>query len=145
MGLSFTIAAGPRQHSHSQVRVPRDSWSHFTVSGSRLRQLGGPDPRIYIPQEQRDPVIPIDTGFYFVASYDLQGYGGGIRPRLHKGYLEVVKANICTTCLNIQKLYIVTTDCAYVLYIIHKIIINISINSMKSLSETVNLYLCLSN
>jgi hypothetical protein len=25
-GLSFTTAAGPRQSSHSRVRVPRDSW-----------------------------------------------------------------------------------------------------------------------
>jgi hypothetical protein len=25
MGLSFTIAVGPHQRSHSQVRVPRDS------------------------------------------------------------------------------------------------------------------------
>jgi hypothetical protein len=33
---SFTIAAGPRQCSHSQVRFLRDSWPHFTVSGSRL-------------------------------------------------------------------------------------------------------------
>jgi hypothetical protein len=31
MGLSFTVAADPRQRSHSQVRVPRDSWPHFTV------------------------------------------------------------------------------------------------------------------
>jgi hypothetical protein len=30
MGLSFTIAAGPRQRIHSQVRVPRDTWPHFT-------------------------------------------------------------------------------------------------------------------
>jgi hypothetical protein len=29
MGLSFTIAAGPRQRSHSQVRVPWDSWPYF--------------------------------------------------------------------------------------------------------------------
>jgi hypothetical protein len=36
MGLSFTIAAGPRQRSYSQVRVPRDSWPYFTVSDSRL-------------------------------------------------------------------------------------------------------------
>jgi hypothetical protein len=35
-GLSFTIAAGPRQRSHSQVRVPRDSWPYFTVSNSSL-------------------------------------------------------------------------------------------------------------
>jgi hypothetical protein len=36
MCLSFTIAAGPRQRIHSQVRVPQESWPHFTVSDSRL-------------------------------------------------------------------------------------------------------------
>jgi hypothetical protein len=36
MGLSFTIPAGPRQRSHSQVRVPRGSWPHFTVSDSYI-------------------------------------------------------------------------------------------------------------
>jgi hypothetical protein len=35
-GLSFTIAAGPRQRSHSRVRVPWDSRPHFSVSDSRL-------------------------------------------------------------------------------------------------------------
>jgi hypothetical protein len=55
----FTIAAGSRQ------RIPRDSWSHFTVSHSRLPQLGGPGPRIYIPQEQGGPVIPPSIGFSF--------------------------------------------------------------------------------
>jgi hypothetical protein len=35
-GLSFTIAAGPRQRSHFQVRVPWDSWPHFIVSDLRL-------------------------------------------------------------------------------------------------------------
>jgi hypothetical protein len=34
--LSFTIAAGPRQRSHSRVRVPWDSPSYFTVSDARL-------------------------------------------------------------------------------------------------------------
>jgi hypothetical protein len=52
MGLSFTVAAGPRQRSHSQVRLPRDSWPHFTVSGSRLSKPGKLGPRIYNPQEQ---------------------------------------------------------------------------------------------
>jgi hypothetical protein len=65
MGLPFTIAAGPRQRSHSHVRVPRDSWPHFTVSDSRLPQHGGAGPRIYIPQEQGGPVIPPGTGFPF--------------------------------------------------------------------------------
>jgi hypothetical protein len=82
MGLSFAIAAGPRQRSHSQVRDQRDSRPHFTVSYSRLPQPGGPGPRIYIPQEQGGPVIPPDTGSLFVASYDSQGYGGGIGLRL---------------------------------------------------------------
>jgi hypothetical protein len=57
MGLSFTNSAGPRQRCHSQVRVPRDSGPYFTVSDSRLPQPGGPSPRIYISQEQGDPVI----------------------------------------------------------------------------------------
>jgi hypothetical protein len=35
-GLSFTIAAGPRQRSYSQVRVPWDSRPYFIVSDSRL-------------------------------------------------------------------------------------------------------------
>jgi hypothetical protein len=64
-GLSFTITPDPRQGSYFRVRVPRDSWPHFTVSDSRLLQFGGPGPRIYIPQEQGGPVIPPDTGFPF--------------------------------------------------------------------------------
>jgi hypothetical protein len=44
VGLSFTIVAGPRQRSHSQVRVSRDSWPYFTNSDLRLLQPGGPGP-----------------------------------------------------------------------------------------------------
>jgi hypothetical protein len=65
MGLSFTIAAGSRQRSNSQIRVPRDSRLHFTVSDSRFPQPGGRSPRIYIPQEQGGPVVPPGTGFPF--------------------------------------------------------------------------------
>jgi hypothetical protein len=60
----FTIAAGPLQRSHSQVKVPRDPWPHFTVSNSRLPQRGGWGPRrplIYNPQEQGGSVIPPDS------------------------------------------------------------------------------------
>jgi hypothetical protein len=56
-GLTFTVAVGHRQRSHSWVRVP------LTVSDSRHPQPGGPGPRIYIPQEQGGPVIPPGTGF----------------------------------------------------------------------------------
>jgi hypothetical protein len=73
MGLSFTIAICPRQHSHSQVRVPQDSLPHFTVSDSRPLQPGGPGPRIYIPQEQSGPVIPPRTGFPFRGLLRLAG------------------------------------------------------------------------
>jgi hypothetical protein len=65
MSLSFTIAAGPRQRSHSQVRFLRDSWPYFTVSDSIHPQPGGPGPRIYIPPEQAGPVIPPSTVFPF--------------------------------------------------------------------------------
>jgi hypothetical protein len=58
----------PPQRSHSRVRVPRESWPHFTLSESKLPQPGGPGSSIYIPQEQDGPVIPPGTGFLFVAS-----------------------------------------------------------------------------
>jgi hypothetical protein len=64
MGLSSSISDGPRQRSHSQVRVPRHSWPHFIVSDSRLPQPGGP-PVFISPQEQVGPVIPPGTGFPF--------------------------------------------------------------------------------
>jgi hypothetical protein len=73
MGLSFTIAAGPRQSSHSQVRGPRHSWPHFTVSDSRLPQPGGPGPRIYITQEQGGPVVSLGIGFLFRGLLRLAG------------------------------------------------------------------------
>jgi hypothetical protein len=73
MGLSFTIAADPRQRSHSEVRVQRDSWPHFNVSDSRLLQPEGSLLRIYISQEQGGPVITPGTEFSFLASYDSQG------------------------------------------------------------------------
>jgi hypothetical protein len=56
-GLSFVYAAGPRKRSLSLVLVPRDLRPYFTVS-------------------------VFETSL-FVASYDSQGHGGGIRPRLH--------------------------------------------------------------
>jgi hypothetical protein len=44
-GLSFTIAAGPRQSSHSRVRVPWVSRPYFTVSDLRLLFLSPPTTR----------------------------------------------------------------------------------------------------
>jgi hypothetical protein len=44
-GLSFTIAAGPRQRSHFLVRVQWDSWPYFTLSDSRLSFSSPPTTR----------------------------------------------------------------------------------------------------
>jgi hypothetical protein len=65
LGLSLTTAVNPCQRSNSRFRVPRDSWPYFTVSDSRLPQLGGPGPCIYIFQEQGGPVMSPGTGFPF--------------------------------------------------------------------------------
>jgi hypothetical protein len=61
-GLSFTIAAGLRERGYfeSESRGTRD---HILLSQIR--------------------------DFPFVASYDSHGYGGGIRPRLHKGFSRI--------------------------------------------------------
>jgi hypothetical protein len=64
MGLSFTVAAGLRQRSHYQDRVPQDS-RYFAVSNLRLPQPGGPGPRIYIPQEHGGPIIPQALEYFF--------------------------------------------------------------------------------
>jgi hypothetical protein len=84
-GLSFTIAVGPRQRSYSRVRFSWDSRPYFIAPELRFPQPAGPGPGIYIPQEHDGSVIPPEIVFPFVASYDEQGYGGGIRTRLHMG------------------------------------------------------------
>jgi hypothetical protein len=72
MGLSLTIVAGPRQRSHSRVRVLRDSWPYFTVSDLRIPQPGGPGPRIYSPQEQSGQLYTQAVASLFFASYEMQ-------------------------------------------------------------------------
>jgi hypothetical protein len=56
-GLSFTIAAGPRQRSHSRVRVLWDSRPYFTDSDSRLPFLLPPT----IRREVFDPASKWDS------------------------------------------------------------------------------------
>jgi hypothetical protein len=70
-GLSFTIAAGPRQRSHSRVRVSWDSGPYFTVSDSRLPFSSPPTTRSV--------------------------NGGGIRPRLHTGEIYDSSQSYVTT------------------------------------------------
>jgi hypothetical protein len=77
-GLPFTIAASPRQRTHSRVRVPGDSWPYFTVSDSRPPTWRTKSPYLYLQA----------LGSLFVAFYDSQGYGGGIRTCLQAEFAE---------------------------------------------------------
>jgi hypothetical protein len=69
-GLSFTIAADPRQRSHSRVRVPWDSRPYFTVSDSRLTFSSTPMTRratveVFDPPSTRDsPEFSHTSSFY---------------------------------------------------------------------------------
>jgi hypothetical protein len=49
------------ERSHSQVRVPRSSWPHFTLSDLRLPQTWKTRSLYLYPQEQGGPVIPPGT------------------------------------------------------------------------------------
>jgi hypothetical protein len=72
-GLSFKIVAGPRQRSHS--------WPHFILSQIRdSPNLEGQDPVFISPRNRVARLQPQGLSSLFVASYDSQGYGVGIRP-----------------------------------------------------------------
>jgi hypothetical protein len=60
--LLFTIAAGPRQDSHT---LPRIRETHDNILVFQIRDPQPVGPRIYIPQEQGGSVIPRGTGFPF--------------------------------------------------------------------------------
>jgi hypothetical protein len=93
MGLSFTIAAGPRQRSYSRVRVPRDRETHGHVLLPQIRDSPSLEDQVAVFISPRNRVIqlyPRALGSLFVASYDSQGYGGGIRTRLHRGFLAPI-------------------------------------------------------
>jgi hypothetical protein len=85
-GLSFAVAAGPRQHSHSRVRVPRDLLLTQIQDSPNLK---GQVPVFIFPRNRVVQLYPQALGSLSVASYDSQGYGGGIRTRLHAGELPV--------------------------------------------------------
>jgi hypothetical protein len=57
-GLSFTVAAGPRQCNNSCFSVPRNLWPYFTFSDSRLADPGGLGSRVYVPQKEGGPIVP---------------------------------------------------------------------------------------
>jgi hypothetical protein len=67
-GLSFTTSAGPRQRSHSQVRVPSHSLPYFTVSDSRLPFSSPPTTRrvtveVFDPASTRGSINMLKISF----------------------------------------------------------------------------------
>jgi hypothetical protein len=57
---------------------------------SRLPQPVGSGPSIYTPRNRVAQLYPQALGSLFNASCDTQGYGGGIRTRLHAGKLTLI-------------------------------------------------------
>jgi hypothetical protein len=63
--LTFKIAAGPRQRSHSRVRIPWDSHPHLTVLDSKLPYSSPPTTRratveVFDPSSTRDNFFSLD-------------------------------------------------------------------------------------
>jgi hypothetical protein len=95
-GLSFTVAAGPCQRSHSQVRVPWDSWPYFTLLDSRL-PFSSPLTTHRATMEVFDPASTVD------ASWNPRGRGPviprplrsvrGYAKRREEGRVEKLRAN----------------------------------------------------
>jgi hypothetical protein len=83
MSVSFTIAADPHQHSHSQSPA---GLNHILLSQIRdSPNLEGQVPVFIFSRNGVAQLYPQALGSIFVASYDSQGYGEGIRTRLHTG------------------------------------------------------------
>jgi hypothetical protein len=85
-GLSFTIAAGPRQRSQSRVRIPLDSWHILLSQILDSPNLEGHIPVFISPRNRVAQLYPQALDSLLVASYNSQGYCGGIRIRFHAGY-----------------------------------------------------------
>jgi hypothetical protein len=81
MGLSFAIAAGPRQRSHSQDPLPRDSDQILLSQIRDSPNMEGQVPVFTYPKNRVAQLYPQALGSLSVAFYDSQGYSGGIRPR----------------------------------------------------------------
>jgi hypothetical protein len=104
MGLSFAIAAGPLTRgwvcrlqllldlASAVILGSEFRGAHNRILLSQIRDstnLEGQAPVFISPRNRVAQLNPQALGSLSVASYHSQGYGGGIRPRLHTGFLEV--------------------------------------------------------
>jgi hypothetical protein len=80
LGLASKFILGP------ESRGTRD---HILLSQLRdTPNLDGQVPVFISPRNRVAQLYPQALNFLFVASYDSQGYGGGIRIRLHAGLIN---------------------------------------------------------
>jgi hypothetical protein len=87
MDLPFTIASGSSQAVILRAES-RGTHEHILLSQIRgSSNLEGQVPVFISFRNRVTRLYPQALGSLFVASYDSQGYGGGIRPRLHTGVL----------------------------------------------------------
>jgi hypothetical protein len=77
-------------HDHILLSLIRDSLN-----------LEGQVPRFISPRDRVAQLYPQALGSLFVASYDSQGYGGVIRPRLHTGSSKRQVLNKTYVCVYI--------------------------------------------
>jgi hypothetical protein len=70
---------------------PRGTHDHILLSQIRdSPNLEGHVQVFISPRNRMARLYPHSPGSLYAASYDSQGYGGGIQPRLHRGDLECV-------------------------------------------------------
>jgi hypothetical protein len=89
MGLLFTIVAGPRQWSHSQVEVPWDLWPHLLSQIRNFPNLKGPVPIFISPRNRVAQLHPQALGSLSAASNNSQAYSGGIQTHLHTWFSQL--------------------------------------------------------
>jgi hypothetical protein len=86
-------AAGP---ASAVILGSESRWTHDIILLSQIRDspnLEGQVPVFIYPRNRVVRLYPQVLGSLFFASYDSQGYGGGIRPCLHTGLLFPLHAS----------------------------------------------------
>jgi hypothetical protein len=82
LALTSAVTLGPESHgTHDQILLYQIRYSP---------NLEGQVPVFISSRNRVAQIHPQAMGSLFVTSYDSQGYGGGIRTRLHAGILVIV-------------------------------------------------------
>jgi hypothetical protein len=95
----------------------------------------------YVPQEQGGPVIPQALGSLLIASYEPQGYGVGLRTRLHTGL--TLTFNWLCTLLNTTQQGPCRNTLLPLLHLSCCIIMNFLPNNGNVFTEPVHLNCCI--